>query len=351
MPDRPQTPPATLPEYAGAARGLLSDGAWAYYAGGAGDELTLRDNVAAWARWALRPRVLVDVSAVDVGGTVLGERWAHPVAVAPMAFQVGAHPDGEVGLARACEAVASTYALSTSASVSVPELAAAVPGVRRWFQLYVRGGVDGARRQIEEAVAHGYAAVLLTVDLPVLGTRDRELRHPWDPDPGLTTIAASGAPLAALSWRDLETLVAACPVPLLAKGVLDARDARQAVEAGCAGVVVSNHGGRQLDRVLPTALALPEVVAEVGSEVDVLVDGGVRRGVDVVTALALGARAVLFGRPLLWGLAVGGAAGAQRVLELLVGEVETALALLGVPRAVDLTPDAVTPAPCRWPER
>ena len=332
----------TLPEYEGAARALLEEGAWAYYAGGAGDELTLRANAEAWAGWALRPRVLVDVSAVDPGTTVLRELLPHPLLVAPMAHQVGVHPSGEAGLAAAAAAVGVTYCLSTSASTTPAALAQAVPQGRRWFQLYVRDGVDGARRQVAEAVEAGCSAVLLTVDLPVVGVRDRELRHPWLPSPAVSTIAASGqVPLAALTWRDLEVLVRTCPVPLLVKGILDPRDARLAVDTGVAGVVVSNHGGRQLDRVLPTAVALPEVVAEVGAEVDVLVDGGVRRGVDVVTALALGARAVLVGRPTLWGLAVGGQAGAENVLRLMIAEVETTLALLGVPRAQDLSADCL----------
>lgn len=343
----PEQLPGTVAGFARAAREVLPEPAWAYYGGGAGDEVTLRDNEAAWRRIALKPRVLVDVTAVDTGVTVLGRDLPTPLVVAPMAYQAGAHPDGEAGLARAAAAVGATYCLSTSASTSVPDLAAAVPEARRWFQLYVRGGVEGARRQIEEAATHGYDAVLLTVDLPVLGIRDREREHPWAPDPGMTTIAAAGLPLAALTWRDLETLVAACPVPLLAKGVLDPRDARRAVEAGCAGVVVSNHGGRQLDTVLPTAAVLAEIVDEIGGEADILVDGGIRRGTDVVAALALGARAVLVGRPALWGLAVGGSAGAERVLRLLLAEVETALALLGVPRARDVTRDHVTPAPWR----
>ncbi len=335
----------TITEYAEAARAVLDPGAWAYYAGGAGDELTLRGNASGWAEWALRPRVLVDVSAVDPSVTVLGERLPHPVIAAPMAFQVGVHPSGEGGLAAAAAATGTTYTLSTSASTTPAALAAQVPQSRRWFQLYVRDGVRGARRQIAEAVDAGFTAVLLTVDFPVVGVRDLELRHPWAPSPGSTTIASSGqVPLAALTWSDVEELAASCPVPLLAKGVLDPRDARRAVEMGCAGVVVSNHGGRQLDRALPTARVLSQIVDEVGAEVDVLVGGGVRRGVDVVTALALGARAVLVGRPLLWGLAVDGAAGAERVLRLMLAEVETALALLGVPQAGDLTRDSVTSA-------
>jgi len=339
--------PSTLDGFARAAREVLPVPAWSYYGGGAGRETTLRDNEAAWTRWALRPRVLVDVSAVDLTVPLLGETLAWPVAVAPMAYQVGVHEGGESALARAAAAVGSPYTLSTSASITVPDLAAAVPEAQRWFQLYVRGGVAGALEQIAEAGAHGYSAVLLTVDLPVLGSRDREREHPWDPSPGMATVAASGAPLAALTWDDLRTLVAGCPVPLLVKGVLDPRDAVRAVECGAAGVVVSNHGGRQLDGVLPTALVLPEVVDAVAGAVPVLVDGGVRRGVDVVVALALGASAVLVGRPALWGLAVGGEDGARRVLTLLCEEVATALALLGVTRAAEVPREAVVAAPWR----
>jgi isopentenyl diphosphate isomerase/L-lactate dehydrogenase-like FMN-dependent dehydrogenase len=341
--------PLTLGEYAGEAQARLGPAAWAYYSGGAGDETTLRANVDAWASWALRPRVLVDVSEVDLGGTVLGERLPHPLVTAPMAFMVGAHPEGERAMARAAAATGTTYTLSTSGSTSPHDVAAAAPDGRRWFQLYVRNGLEGARQQIAEAVDAGCTAVLLTVDLPVVGVRDRELRNPWAPDAGVTTIAASGRqPLASLTWRELEALVRSCPVPVLTKGILDRRDARRAVEVGCAGVVVSNHGGRQLDRVLPTALALPEVVEEVGSEVDVLVDGGVRRGVDAVTALALGARAVLVGRPLLWGLAVEGAPGAERVLRLLLEEMRTTLALLGIASLTDLSAEVLAPAPWTW---
>jgi 4-hydroxymandelate oxidase len=328
-------------DWEAAARQRLEPPAWAYYAGGAGDEVTLADNVAGWRRWALRPRVLVDVSRVDPATTLLGRPRPHPVLVAPMAFQVGAHPSGEIGLARAAGAAGAAYCLSTSASTAPRDLAEAVPDVTRWFQLYIRGGIEGALRTLTEVGELGYEAVLLTVDFPVVGWRDRERTHPWDPDPALTTVAAGGAPLAALDWRDLETLVAGSPVPLLVKGVLDARDARLAVDCGAAGVVVSNHGGRQLDTVLATADVLQEIAAEVAGAVDVLVDGGVRRGTDVVVALALGARAVLVGRPCLWGLAVGGQDGARAVLEQLLAETEAALALLGVPRAADVGADHV----------
>lgn len=343
--------PATVAGFAAAARARLPAPAWAYYGGGAGAEVTLRDNESAWSRWALRPRVLVDVQRVEPGVVLLGRPAPSPLMVAPMAFQVGVHPDGEAAAARAAACVGVPWCLSTSASTTPAALATAAPGGRLLFQLYVRGGVVGARRQIAEAVDAGCEAVLLTVDLPVLGWREREREHPWAPDPGGTTVtvaaAGAGIPLSALTWRDLEAIVATCPVPLLAKGVLDARDARLAVEVGCAGVVVSNHGGRQLDTVLPTAAVLPEVVAEVGGEVEVWVDGGVRRGTDVVVALALGATAVGVGRPVLWGLAVGGEAGARRVLELLLEEFSVVLALLGVPRALDLRREHVVAASWR----
>jgi 4-hydroxymandelate oxidase len=330
-----------------AARAALSDPAWAYYAGGAAEEVTLADNVAGWRRWALRPRVLVDVTSIDPSTVLLGRRRPHPVLVAPTAYQVGAHPTGEVGMARGAAATGSIFCLSTSASTSPADVAAAVPDSSRWFQLYLRGGIEGGARQLAPLADLGYEAVVLTVDLPVIGVRDREREHPWAPDPALSTIAASGESIAALDPAGLEALVAASPVPLLVKGVMDARDARIAVEAGAAGVVVSNHGARQLDGVLATADVLPEIAAEVSREVDVLVDGGIRRGTDVVTALALGARAVLVGRPCLWGLAVAGADGVAAVLGQLLDEVRVALALLGVVHATDLSPAQLVRAPWR----
>jgi 4-hydroxymandelate oxidase len=337
----------SLADFERAAAEKLDRGAHAYYAGGAGDELTLRDNVAAWQRLAIRPRMLVGASERDPSVTLLGRRRAHPLITAPTAFQGLGHPDGEIATARAAAATDSIVALSTFASASIPAVAHAAPDASRWFQLYVFKDRAISRELIAQAADHGYEALLLTVDLPVLGVRERELRWPVEMEAAPGVIAGlgrghdEGGMLAEivsetdadLSWSDVEMFAAESKLPIVVKGILAAEDAVLAAEHGARGVVVSNHGGRQLDTVLATADALPEVVEAAGDRLDVLVDGGIRRGTDVLKALALGARAVLVGRPILWGLAVAGDAGARRVLELLLAEFDTALALSGAVRA------------------
>jgi isopentenyl diphosphate isomerase/L-lactate dehydrogenase-like FMN-dependent dehydrogenase len=336
------------------AEATLDAGAFGYFAGGAGDERTLRENVAAWGRLRLRPRVLVDVGATSAATTVLGTPVSMPLLVAPTAFHRVAHPDGEEGTARAAAAAGTIMCLSTLATAQPADVAAAAPGAPRWFQLYVFRDRGVTRALAEAAVAAGFGAIVLTVDAPRLGRRERDLRTAFRiPDEALvpSVAAAEGVwrgatPLEALShidpslsWRDLEQLVSDSPLPVVVKGVQTAEDAALACDHGAAALVVSNHGGRQLDDVAPTMELLPEVVDAVGGRIEVLVDGGLRRGGDVVKALALGARAVLVGRPVLWGLAVGGEAGARRVLELLRDEIELALALVGC-----ASPDAVTAA-------
>lgn len=351
--------PLTLADFAAVAEQRLSPGAFGYYAGGAGDELTLADNVAAWSRIALRPRVLVDVANRDLGITLLGRHRPHPLIVAPMAFQKHADPLGEVALARAAAATDAVYTLSTAAHTSVAELAAAAPEATRWFQLYVFRDRGVSRALVDAAVAGGFEALVVTVDLPVIGPRDRDLST------GFIASDASGVPSAnaadatgalspadfaalidpSLTWDDVEQFADQSALPVLVKGVLTPEDARSAVAAGAAGVVVSNHGGRQLDTVLSGADALPAVVDAVGDEIDVLVDGGIQRGTDIIKALAYGARAVMVGRPVLWGLAAAGETGARAVLEILLRELDVALALVGVPRAIDLDRSVVQPAP------
>jgi 4-hydroxymandelate oxidase len=342
--------PAThsIADYERAAAKCMSDDAQSYIGGGAGNEITLRDNEAAWRRLALRPRVLGAPAGADTGVELLGVRRRHPVLVAPTAFARLTHPDGEMGLARAAAATSTIMCLATLASVSPAAVSAEVPGATRWFQLYVFSDRGASRELVSLAAAHGYEALVVTVDRPVLGVRERELRAVVRETEALgyerpTDTSAVIDP--QLRWSDIEQLVADSPLPVLVKGVLTAEDGRLAAEHGAAGVIVSNHGGRQLDTVLAGADALPEIVDAVGDRLDVLVDGGIRRGTDVVKALALGARAVLIGRPLLWGLAVDGAAGAQRVLEILLAEVENALTLVGAPRATDLDRSFVTTAP------
>jgi isopentenyl diphosphate isomerase/L-lactate dehydrogenase-like FMN-dependent dehydrogenase len=338
--------PVNVADYQRLAADRLEQGPLGYYDGGAGDERTLRDNVAAYARHALRPRVLVDVSEVSTATTVLGTEIAMPVIVAPVALQKMAHPDGECGMARAAAAAGTIMTLSTIATAAPREVAAAAPGASRWFQVYVFKDRGVTRALIDEAIDCGYTALALTVDAPRAGRRERDFRTAFVvPDnvdmPAVTAAVGRTGGItvqeffslvdASLTWKDLEQLVADSPVPVLLKGVQTREDAALAVEHGAGGIVVSNHGGRQLDTVAATIDLLPECVEAVDGRIEVLVDGGVRRGTDVLVALALGARAVLVGRPVLWGLAADGEAGARQVLEILRSEIELGQVLLGAP--------------------
>jgi isopentenyl diphosphate isomerase/L-lactate dehydrogenase-like FMN-dependent dehydrogenase len=325
-------------DYERAAEERLDPASFGYFAGGANDEWTLRENVAAFGRWVLRPRMLVDVSARKLATTVLGTEVSFPVLVAPMAFQGLAHPDGEQAMARGAAAAGTVMCLSTLSTVSLEEAAGAAPGGARWFQLY--WGPDRSQTQglAERAVAAGYSAIVVTVDLPEVGRRERDLRTGFETPASLSDVTDN-----SLTWRDLEWLRTHTPLQILVKGILTAEDAVLATEAGVDGIVVSNHGGRQLDGVAASLDALPEVVEAAGDRVELLLDGGVRRGTDVVKALALGARAVLVGRAALYGLAVDGADGVERVLGLLREEVELALALCGCPSPEDVTRAHVGP--------
>jgi isopentenyl diphosphate isomerase/L-lactate dehydrogenase-like FMN-dependent dehydrogenase len=342
------------------AAGALDAGPLGYFAGGAGDERTLRENVEAWSRWALRPRMLVDVSATSTATDVLGTPVAMPVLVAPTALHRMCHPDGEQATARAAAEAGTLMVVSSIATATPGEVAAAAPGAPRWFQVYVYRDRGVTRSFVEQAVEAGCSALVLTVDVPRPGRRERDLRTGFR-IPADVVVPSFAAVLGhestptifdifgmldqTLTWSHLEELASLSDLPLLVKGVLTEEDARLAVEHGAAGVVVSNHGGRQLDGVLSGVDALPEVVEAVDGRAEVLVDGGVRRGIDAVRALALGASAVLVGRPVLWGLAAGGEAGVRRVLELLRDEVELALALCGAPTPADVTRAHVQRAP------
>jgi isopentenyl diphosphate isomerase/L-lactate dehydrogenase-like FMN-dependent dehydrogenase len=337
-------------DFAEAARELLEPGAYGYVAGGSGDEHTLRGNSAAFARWELRPRVLVDVGSVTTTTTVLGTEVALPVLVAPTAFQRLCCPDGELATARGAAAAGTVMTLSTLSSATPAELAAAAPGAPRWFQLYWSRDRGFTGELVAAAADAGFSALMLTVDLPVAGRRERDLRArfalPDDlPLPNIPQTlrredfhqALHAVVDDTLTWRDLEWLHSVSSLPLVVKGILTTEDALLAAEHGAAAVVVSNHGGRQLDGV-PAALdVLPEVAEAVGERVEVLVDGGVRRGTDVLKALALGARATLAGRAVLWGLAADGERGVARVLELLRNELENGLKLLGCASPADVT--------------
>ncbi|TLY73444.1 MAG: alpha-hydroxy-acid oxidizing protein, partial [Gammaproteobacteria bacterium] len=324
-----------LADFEPLARAALDPDAYDYIAGGAWDEITLADNEAAWPRHRFRPRVLVDVGTVDPSTTMLGSPTSMPVAIAPMAIHGLAHPDAELATARAAAATGVPFMLSTMASRSIEDVAAAAPGGTRWFQLYVQRDPARSRSLVERAAAAGYEAIVFTVDLPVLGYRDRERRSGFEmtslgnfveslpthrPITTTSDLPAGDGPLddastpRTLTWADIDAIRTWSPLPIVLKGILTAEDARLAVEHGVDAIVVSNHGARQLDRVQAAVDALPAIAAEVGGQVEIWVDGGVRRGLDIAIAMALGARGVLLGRPVLWALAVGGQAGVEHAL-------------------------------------
>jgi isopentenyl diphosphate isomerase/L-lactate dehydrogenase-like FMN-dependent dehydrogenase len=324
------------------AESVLSPEAWAYIAGGAGDERTLRWNREAFSDYCLRFRVLIDVSAVSTETTVLGIPVSMPILAAPAAFQGIAHEEGEIATARGTAAAGTLMCLSTVATATPEDVAAAAPGAPRWLQIYVFKDRAVTDEVIAQALESGFSALVLTADLPVYGRRIREERAGWAfPDETVPAFAAARARGAAdevaalaqiesgVEWDYVTELRERWKVPVVVKGLVTAEDATLACEHGAAAVVVSNHGGRQLDGSMASLHALPEVVEAVADRAEIYLDGGVRRGTDVVTALALGARAILVGRPVVFGLAFGGDRGVQQVLEIFRDETENALALLG----------------------
>jgi isopentenyl diphosphate isomerase/L-lactate dehydrogenase-like FMN-dependent dehydrogenase len=344
-----------LADFEPLARAAIEPAAYDYIAGGASDEVTLAENEAAWSRRLFRPRVLVDVASVDPSTTLLGAASSMPVAIAPMSIHVLAHHEAEIATARAAAAAGVPFTLSTMASRSMEDVAEAAPDGIRWFQLYVQRDPERTRSLVERAAAAGYTAIVLTADLSVLGYRDRDRRSGFEmtslgnfvdrlPTHRPVGLGRDGRTEATvkprtLTWADLGTIRSWSSLPIVLKGILTAEDARLAVEHGVDGIVVSNHGARQLDRVQAGVDALPAVVAEVAGRCEVWVDGGVRRGLDIAVALALGARGVLVGRPMLWALAAGGQAGVEHALRLLREEFEVTLALLGTPTPAAITRD------------
>ena len=343
----------------------MEPAAWDYLAGGAEDEVTLADNVAAFRRRRLVPRVLVSPEpTVDTRTTILGREVATPIGVSPVAAQALAHPDAEVATARAAETAGAMFCLSTVSSRSLEAVAAVVPDAPRWFQLYVNEDVRFTRQLVERAEAAGYGAIVLTVDLPVLGYREREKRRGWELDVPLGNFIGRDGQAAAgeadtgdgvnldvlldqrhagLTWSGLAAIRSWTSLPLVVKGLLHPGDARLAVEHGAAGVVVSNHGGRQLDRTPASLDALEAVVDAVDGRAEVYLDGGLRRGADALIAVALGARAVFTGRPFVFGLGAGGQAGVDRAFAILREELERSMTLLGVARLADVTREHVLP--------
>ena len=363
IPARHTIPPGlvTLADHEQHARTQLDDNAWAYFSGGAADEISLRANRSAWDALPLWPRVLRPLAGGHTRVPLLGRTLAHPILLAPVAFQRLAHPDGELAMAYAAAALGAGVVLSTQASVSLESVAQAVlPDPGRgplWFQLYLQPDRGFTQALVQRAEAAGYEALVLTVDAPTSGVRDRERRAGFRLPPGVGPVNLAGpqvpAPSAlspgqsalfdgllhhAPTWDDIAWLQSITRLPVLLKGVLHPADARQAVSVGAAGLIVSNHGGRTLDTAPATATALPRVVQAVGGAVPVLVDGGIRRGTDVLKAMALGASAVLVGRPAVWGLANAGAAGVAHVLRLLRDELEVAMALTGCATLAEATP-------------
>jgi isopentenyl diphosphate isomerase/L-lactate dehydrogenase-like FMN-dependent dehydrogenase len=342
--------PLTVDDYEALARGRMERSAYDYYAGGAGDERTLAANRAAFDRIQLRPRVLVDVSAVDTATSVLGQAVELPVLLAPTAFNRLAHPDGELAAARAARAAGTVMIGSTLSTCALEDVASACGG-GLWFQLYVYKDRAMTQELVARAERCGYQALVLTVDTPLLGRRYRDVRNNFVLPEGIsmknfeaamTNAARWGAHSsfsayvhdlfdATLTWSAVEWLRAQTRLPILLKGILTAEDAEMAVRAGASGIIVSNHGGRQLDGALASIDALPEVVAAVAGRAEVLMDGGIRRGTDILKALALGARAVCIGRPYLWALAADGEDGVRSVLRLLREELALAMALSGRP--------------------
>lgn len=345
-----------LAEFEGLARAAMEPPAYDYVAGGAWDELSIAEAEAAWRRRRLRPRVLVDVDRIDPSTTMAGSRASLPIGIAPMAACGLAHPEAETAVARAAAVAGIPFALSTMSSHSIEDVAAAAPDGVRWFQLYAQRDPSRSRGFVERAEAAGCTAILVTVDLPVLGYRERDIRNGFDlsvplgnfgdigPDHGSHRGSAdSGYDIVAgeiargLVWDDVGAIRSWTRLPVFLKGILTAEDARLAVDHGVQGIVVSNHGARQLDRTVAPADALEEVVGAVAGRLEVWADGGVRRGLDVLTALALGARGVLVGRPILYALATAGEAGVARALDILHQETITAMALLGSPTVADVT--------------
>jgi 4-hydroxymandelate oxidase len=332
------------------ARSLLPGPTYDYLAGGAGDELTLQDSVAAWDRIRLRPRVLRDVGAVDMTTTVLGTPVASPVMVAPTAFHKLAHPEGEAATATGAAAAGALYVAATRSTTPIEEMAAANgPDAPRWYQVYVLQERDHTADLARRAANLGFTALVLTGDTPLLGQRLRDVRNAFVLPANVGEAALqAGAAVGSLvdqdptiTFEQIGWLREISGLPVLVKGVLRADDARACLDAGAAGVCVSNHGGRQLDGAVASADALAVVVGAVGDDGEVYVDGGVRRGVDVVRALALGARGVMIGRPVLWGLATAGSEGVRRVLRGFQRELALAMALCGARTVDELTADLV----------
>lgn len=362
LPPLAQIPPqiAAVSDYESFARERMTEAAWAYIHGASGDELTLADNRAAFDGIRLRQRVLADLGNANTRFEMLGQQWNYPIMLAPVAYQKLAHHQGEQATVLAASAMAAGMVVSTQATVSLEDLAAAATGPL-WFQLYIQPDREFTEQLVRRAEAAGYQALVLTVDAPVNGVRNREQRAQFALPPGMDavnlrgmkpapayTAQAGSSPLfdsgllkGAPGWGDLQWLAGLTRLPVLVKGITDPDDARRALDHGAAGVMVSNHGGRTLDGVPATIDMLPGVVHAVAGRAPVLLDGGIRRGSDVFKALALGAKAVLVGRPYVYALAAAGAGGVVHVLHMLRTELEITMALAGTATLADIDRSAL----------
>jgi 4-hydroxymandelate oxidase len=346
LPPLEQIPPdvVSVDDYEALARERIDPSVWAYLAGGSADELTLRENREAFAQRKLCQRVLADFSGANTRVELFGRTFPHPILIAPTAFHRLVHPEGELATVLGAAAMEAGMVVSTQASVSLEDVAATARSPL-WFQLYIQPDRGFTGELIRRAEAAGYEALVITVDAPVNGLRNREQRAGFRLPPGVEPVNLRGlTPSAACSsvfdpayesglpkWKDLAWLKEQTRLPVLLKGVLAAEDAAKALEAGVDGLIVSNHGGRTLDTVPSTLEALPRVADQVAGRVPVLMDGGIRRGTDILKAIALGADAVMIGRPVLHGLAAAGATGVAHVLKILRGELEVAMLLSGRP--------------------
>ena len=356
------TRPLNLHEYEEAARALLPRMVFDYVASGSGDQRTLHGNREAFDRWRLLPRMLRGLREVATATSVLGQEIAFPVLVAPSGLHRLAHPDGELATARGARAAGTIYTMSTASTVPMEEVAReAGPW---WFQLYVFRDREITRDLVQRAAAAGAAALVVTVDVPLLGRREADERNGFTLPSGVMMVnlarpeyqifppgeTGSGLPRyisavwePALAWEDLDWLASLTSLPVIPKGILHPDDAILAFEHGARAVIVSNHGGRQLDSAVAALDALPAVADAVGDRGELYVDGGIRRGTDVLKALALGARATLIGRPISWGLTIGGEAGVQHILELLGAEIALDLMLCGQASPAAVTRDLIVP--------
>lgn len=359
--DRIPATVAALQDYEPLARERMTPGAWAYMSGGAGDEWTLRENIAAFARRPLRQRILRDLSGATTRLNLFGMDLPAPILLAPVAFQKLAHPDGELGTVIAAGALDTVMVVSTQASILLEDIAVHAQAPL-WFQLYIQPDRDFTADLIRRAEAAGYRALVLTVDAPVSGLRNREQRAgfalPGDVEavnlrgmrtlpPGPPEALLFGTPLLdyAATWADLEWLRRLTQLPILLKGITDPEDARRAIAAGIDGIVVSNHGGRSFDGLRATIDLLPPVADAVAGAVPILMDGGIRRGSDALRALALGASAVMIGRPYVHALAAAGAPGVAHVIRILRAELELAMALAGCCTLADIDRSVLAAAP------